>query len=557
MSDLLRRPAEFVAGTWVFIVLAGLMRSTLSGNPADSLASLSGYAFKKILLFSFYSASLGVLLIIPCAYICAYVVMYTLPRARILAVAIFIAVFSLPYNSVLQSLLAWMGGNGIIESLNPDHGLVFPVDWLNGDLRLVLSTLPGYLWRYLPIAFFFISFGMLCVPRNVVLAAQNLSVPGSKIHLQIIGRQIAGIVGLLVAFLCLTLPIDAASVSIIGRGQAETFGSALTLSATSPTLVSGASLIGIFYLVSSIAILMVITSRFPSSAAVPNTSGASSKRPAGARKVAAGYLVLALLIVYGLVVLAGLFLLSLGFSRSGSGFFSSAEASLDGYWIIFHDEPYRSALLASLRLGAVVASVSVLLGLVSAWYGFYPVKFPERKRRSLYDAILILPLLLPGVLTSRGVAEIRAFFPSGNFSDWVIALFLHCGLFVSISYFLFRNSFSAIGRRCLNAAINMNLSRASIFWLYLRASIPAATASWLATFSFSINEFAVNTVVFTIGSDAPLAMRLEQQRSTGLTAIDFSAVMLLSGIALLMLAFSGFSVSNWLQSILRKLNRFR
>lgn len=391
-----------------------------------------------------------------------------------------------------------------------------------------------------------------------MLAAENLLIPRSKIHLHIIGRQIVGIVGLLVAFLYLTLPIDAASVSIIGRGQAQTLGSPLQLSATSPTLVSGASLIGIVYLVSSLAILMVITSRLPSVTAVPNTNArAFVKRPTGVRKVAAGYLILALLIVYGLVILAGLFLLSLGFSQSVGGFFSSANPSLDGYRIIFNDEPYRNALLASLRLGAVVACVSVLLGLISAWHGFYPSALPERKRRIMYDAILILPLLLPGVLTSRGVAEIRAFLPSGFFFDWVIALFLHCGLFVSISYFLFRNSFIAIGRRCFDAAINLNLSQASIFWLYLRASIPAATASWLATFSFSINEFAVITVVFTTGSDAPLAMKLAQQESRGgLTGIDFSAVMLLSGTSLIMLMLSGISVSNPLRSILRRRNIF-
>lgn len=558
MLDLTRRPAESAAGAWVLIVLAGLVICGSRGGTADSFLALSEYAFAKILVFSFVSSVLGVLLIILSAYICAYVVMYVHPWARIPATAIFIAVFSLSYYSILQSLLAWVGPSGIIESVMPDFEGVLPIDWRDSMVYVVISTLPGYLWRYLPVAFFFISFGLLSVPRSVVLAAENMLVPSLKIHCHIIGRQIAPIVTLLIVFLFLTLTLDASSVTILGRGLAETFGSALNQSATSSTLVGSASLIGIIYLAICVLILMRVTTSFRHSPEVKMGDGNDSLGSLiGARRPAAGYVALAFMVTFGLVILTGLIFLSLGFGRTEDGFFSASDVSLEGFRVVFSDESYRKALFASLWLGAAVASISVVFGLISAWRRFSDPKATDRKRRGLYDAILVLPLLLPGVLASRGVAEVREYLPSGDNSDWVIAAFLHCGLFVSISYFFFLNSFSSIGRGCLYAASNMNLTELRICGVYVRASMPALMASWFATFAFSVNEFTLTAIAFTNDSSGSLAARLDHQRQTGLSAIDFSAVTLLSGVALLMLAISGLFVSKWSQPVLEKLRIIR
>jgi|GEM_PF-6692804 len=546
---LLRRPAELLATLTIAAVAFGLLRHALSSNPTQPGTSevVSIGAGSSVARFTAVTAVGGIIVIVPLAYYLAYVVTFHRPRWRWPLAVLMAAGFMLPYYTILQSILAWIGTNGILTAIGSQF-VSGPTTQLAAYPFATASavTVVGYPCRYLPLAFLLMLVAMRRLSPTVMQAAVNHGLSTWGVHSRIVLGTVRSTVALLVVFLFVTLAMDAASVHVLARGSHMTAGSMLEQAERAPTLLPLASRWALLLLIvatSAIACLLHLTRDQPEHSA-ERSDGATHSVPAGLGGRLAHLAVLAAVLSGALCVAAGLILLSLGFTRSSTGFFSAAP-SLDGYRAAVSDAAHRDALFKSLVLGSVVATAAVAAGVLSAWGTFYARALSSKRATWATDLVLLLPILVPAVCLGRAAGEARQLLPAGPGWDWLVCVLMHAGLFVCVPVVLVAMALGAIGHRCAQATFNMGLSEWQASLCLLRPGLPAIAAAWLAVFALSVNEGALSNHILGIAtSDSflghkPLAVLLDQRRVTGLEASDFGASSVLLAITLLCLLAAG------------------
>ncbi|MEJ1184506.1 MULTISPECIES: ABC transporter permease [unclassified Pseudarthrobacter] len=241
---------------------------------------------------------------------------------------------------------------------------------------------------------------------------------------------------------------------------------------------------------------------------------------------AVGWFAVGVLIVYLLAPIIVVFLFA--FQGSSNTTLPFTGPSLRWVGNVFGDERFRSALFASLRVGAATAVLSALIGLLAAL-----ATSRKMRGKGVFRAIAMLPLVVAPVFI--GVSMLVS---AGDFgldlSLWLV-LVAHVLLTAPICWAVLDSAFERFDVLTEEAARDLGGNALQAF---LHVRLPAIWRSLVGAamiaFAFSIEEFAVTN--FVVGSTPTLPilvwgkMRRTIDPSINVVAVTILVLMLLVGI---------------------------
>jgi iron(III) transport system permease protein len=216
-------------------------------------------------------------------------------------------------------------------------------------------------------------------------------------------------------------------------------------------------------------------------------------RPSG--KAAA----LALEIVYigSGVVLPVIALLMVSFSRLWSGRFNPAVLTTRNFeYVLFNYSLTQQAILNSLYLAVVGASIGVILAVLQAYY----LNRGNRRHRGLVDSILSLPLGIPGIILGLGFLIIAIRTPL--YSTLTIILIAYIARFFPFATRTVSSMLLAI-----NPELEQSARASGATWLQtmryvlLPLLLPAMIAAWLLLFVIFIRELGATILLYAQGTE--------------------------------------------------------
>ena len=235
------------------------------------------------------------------------------------------------------------------------------------------------------------------------------------------------------------------------------------------------------------------------------------------------------------VVLPMSALLAVSLSRLWTGRFFPSRASLGNFeYVLFHYDLTRTAITNSLILALTGATIGLVLSVLQAYY----LNRAPARRRTLADAVLSLPLGIPGIVLGLGflIAGIRT------------PLYGTLGL-VLLAYVARFFPFATRTVSAMMLAINPELeasARASgatwlqAMWLVMLPLLrPALMAAWLMLFVIFVRELGATILLYSQGTETiSVALVLLAERSPG-----YVAALAVIQLMLLMTAFGAFRLS--------------
>jgi iron(III) transport system permease protein len=249
----------------------------------------------------------------------------------------------------------------------------------------------------------------------------------------------------------------------------------------------------------------------------------------------AGGLLVEVLYLGAGVVLPTAALAAVALSRLWTGRFFPSRANLGNFdYVLFHYDLTKTAIGNSLFLALSGATIGVVLSLLQAYY----LNRAPARRRGWADALLSIPLGIPGIVLGLGflIAGIRT------------PLYGTLGL-VLLAYVARFFPFATRTVSAMMLAINPELeasARASgatwlqTMWLVMLPLLrPALVAAWLMLFVIFVRELGATILLYTQGTETiSVALVLLAERSPG-----YVAALAMIQLMLLMIAFAAFRVS--------------
>jgi putative spermidine/putrescine transport system permease protein len=245
-----------------------------------------------------------------------------------------------------------------------------------------------------------------------------------------------------------------------------------------------------------------------------NRLGASIARWFGAVALRT-WVVLALLFMYIPLIILAVY----AFNSSNVQKFPIPGLSTRWFVLAWHDPHVHSALLLSIKAGAIATAISLLLGSAAA-FGVHKFRFFGRETVSF---LLVVPLALPGIIT--GIALKSAFFFAGvNLSLWTIVIG-HATFCMVIVY----NNVLARMRQTSGSLAEASMDLGAKPWQTLtHVTLPMLSTSLVAggllAFALSFDEVVVT--IFTAGAHNTLPLWIWGSLRLGERLPEINAVIL-------------------------------
>lgn len=254
-------------------------------------------------------------------------------------------------------------------------------------------------------------------------------------------------------------------------------------------------------------------------------------RPAG--RIAA--LTLEVIYIGGGVVLPLIALLMVSFSSIWTGSFRWSTATLANYtYVLFNYSLTQQAIINSLILALVGATLGVIMSLMQAYY----LNRGPRRGRTLIDAILSLPLGIPGIILGLGFLILAIRTPL--YSTLTIILIAYIARFFPLATRGLTAMFLAI-----NPELEQSARASGATWLQTMRYVmlpllrPAIIAAWLMLFVIFIRELGATILLYAQGTETiSVALVILSERSFG-----FVAALAVIQLVMLMCAFVLFRLS--------------
>jgi putrescine transport system permease protein len=192
-----------------------------------------------------------------------------------------------------------------------------------------------------------------------------------------------------------------------------------------------------------------------------------------------------------------------GFSFNGSRLVTVWSGfSLRWYWALLHDRQMTDAALLSLRIAAISASIASMVGAAA---GFALARLGRFRARSVFEAALAAPLVMPEVITGLSLlllfvaAEQLSGWPSGRGAGTVTVA--HASVSVAYVAVVVRARLADAGEVLEQAAMDLYAPPWKAFGLItLPLMAPALVSGWLLAFTLSMDDVVVAS--FTSGPGA-------------------------------------------------------
>lgn len=504
-----------VAGPFV----ATILRS-LTGRDEDGFA-LSTQNFAVLFTdHRFYEAVLNTVLCGAGATLLSCVLGFTLAwivaRTDIVGRGVFevlnlVPFFLSPYVGAVSWIYLLAPHSGILQNavLGP---LGIPTDAVN------VYSIGGVIWVlslfYTPYVYLFVLGPM----RQMDAALED----AARVHGASFGRSLRRIT------IPLLLPALLSGALIVFVTSAGLFDVPLALAApegirTMPTEIYGllqypadfgrASAFGVVVMV--VTVVFTVLQRSYLSRRRYDTVTGKGYRPRIVRLGAAGRgaaLAIEILYIGSSVVLPVLALLMVSFSSIWTGMLDTDMLTLENYrYILLEYDLTRTALVNSLTLAVTGATVGVLLAVLQSYY----LHRGSGRTRTFMDAVLSLPLGIPGIIL--GLGFLILFIRTPLYSTLWIILIAYVARFFP---------FATRGVSALFMSINPELEESArangaswlqtMWWIVLPLLKPAVIAAWLMLFVIFIRELGATILLYAQGTETiSVALVILSERSFG------------------------------------------
>jgi len=232
------------------------------------------------------------------------------------------------------------------------------------------------------------------------------------------------------------------------------------------------------------------------------------------------------------VVLPVIALLMVSLSSIWTGTFSYATLTLRNFeYVMFSYSLTQNAILNSLFLAVVGATLGVSMSVLQAYY----VNRSAGRRRTLIDAILSLPLGIPGIILGLGFLILAIRTPL--YSTLAIILIAYVARFFPFATRAVSSMLVAI-----NPELEQSARVSGADWLQTMRYVvvpllaPAIVAAWLMLFVIFIRELGATILLYAQGTETiSVALVVLSERSFG-----YVAALAVIQLMLLLIAFSLF-----------------
>ena len=242
---------------------------------------------------------------------------------------------------------------------------------------------------------------------------------------------------------------------------------------------------------------------------------------------------LALELVYigGGVLLPTLAMMMVAFSAIWTGRLNPAALTLRNFdYVIFGYKLTQQAILNSLFLALVGATMGVMLALLQAYY----LNRGNAKRSALVDAVLSLPLGIPGIILGLGFLIIAIRTPL--YSTLTIILVAYIAQFFPFATRTVSGMLLAI-----NPELEQSARASGASWLQcmrfvlMPLLLPAIIAAWLMLFVIFIRELGATILLYAQGTEtiSVALVLLSEHSSASMAALAVIQIVLLLGAFLL------------------------
>lgn len=169
--------------------------------------------------------------------------------------------------------------------------------------------------------------------------------------------------------------------------------------------------------------------------------------------------------------------------------------SLSWYAAIFTDDSWRQALMNSLLLATLAATLAVLIALPLAWFLWRRIA----PWANVFQLLGVAPFVLPPVITALGFLTFWT--TAGAYGQWWTAIISHGIFFVTLPLVTLTLGFTSIDRSLVEAASTMGASERTVLrTVVLPLILPYLVSGFAFVFVLSLNEYIVAymTVGFTM-----------------------------------------------------------
>lgn len=242
---------------------------------------------------------------------------------------------------------------------------------------------------------------------------------------------------------------------------------------------------------------------------------------------------LALELVYigGGVLLPTLAMMMVAFSAIWTGRLNPAALTLRNFdYVIFGYKLTQQAILNSLFLALAGATIGVMLALLQAYY----LNRGNAKRSALVDAVLSLPLGIPGIILGLGFLIIAIRTPL--YSTLTIILVAYIARFFPFATRTVSGMLLAV-----NPELEQSARASGASWLQcmrfvlMPLLLPAIIAAWLMLFVIFIRELGATILLYAQGTEtiSVALVLLSEHSSASMAALAVIQIVLLLGAFLL------------------------
>jgi spermidine/putrescine transport system permease protein len=224
----------------------------------------------------------------------------------------------------------------------------------------------------------------------------------------------------------------------------------------------------------------------------------------------APFLTIYAILVFCFVYLPIFILIIYSFNRDGVGGFPPRHFTFDWYRKLFADEGIWNSVLNSLIIALCSVGLALILGLLAA-LALDRAEFPGK---ALFRRLVLLPLILPGIITGLSLLMFA------NFAGMQLSLFTvflgHGTALISIATTELFASLQKMDRSQEEASLDLGAAPWQTFW---RITLPnlrlSLIAAGLLIFTLSMDEIAVT--FFLIGADNTLPLEIWARLRRGIT----------------------------------------
>jgi spermidine/putrescine transport system permease protein len=216
------------------------------------------------------------------------------------------------------------------------------------------------------------------------------------------------------------------------------------------------------------------------------------------------------LIVFAFLYLPIVVLILYSFHRDGVGGFPPKHFTLHWYGLLFIDGAIWDSVRNSLLVAAGAVSLSLILGLLAA-LALDRANFPGK---SLFRRLVLLPLVLPGIITGLSLLMLAV---SAGLGLSLFTVFLgHGTALISVATTELFAGLQKMERAQEEASLDLGATPWQTFW---RITLPnlklSLIAAGLLIFTLSMDEIAVT--IFLIGRDNTLPQEIWSRLRIGIT----------------------------------------